>query len=224
MNKHLIALARALLSLTRDETRTDALEDITGTIDALTAKYGERLFLDLGPLFTSLLGEANKFNLGQMSTLWEQVLGVPYVDTPAMARTIAGMQKQNLGLIKGLSKTAVGEVKKALVENRGKPTKSIIEAIQERVDVSASKAALLARDQMLKLNGQLTEARHTSAGVTRYEWSTSGDERVRPMHRLLDGKEVDWNKPPKVSSDGRREHPGGDYQCRCVAVPIFDTD
>lgn len=224
MRKHLTGLAKALLALPLVEERSDALEDLTRSIAGVTAKYGERLTFDLQGLLKQLVGETNTFNLGQMTAMWQQVLGLPYVDSANIAKLILGYQKKNLGLIQSLTKAAVGEVKKALEDNRGKPTKTLVAAIQERVDVSVSKARLLARDQVLKLNGQLTENRHKEAGVTRYEWSTSGDERVRPYHWHLDGQVFDWKKPPVVSPDGRHEHPGGDYQCRCVAIPIFDTD
>ena len=93
--------------------------------------------------------------------------------------------------------------------------------IQADFDVTKSKADLLARDQVLKLNGQLTQLRQQNAGISEYDWSTSGDERVREIHGDLDGTRQSWDSPPIVSEDGRREHPGGDYQCRCVAIPVI---
>lgn len=224
VTKHLVALGNALVALPFDETRKDALTDLTTTIGGLTAKYGERMTQDLVGMFKQLLAQTNSFNLSQLTAIWQQVLGIPYIDTPGMLRLINGLQKQNLSLITSLTKFAVGELKKVLVEHRGKPTKVLARAIEEEIGVTASKASLLARDQVLKLHGQLTENRHKEAGITRYEWNTSGDERVRPEHRALDGRVFDWSKPPIVSLDGRHEHPGGDYQCRCVAIPIFDKD
>jgi len=92
--------------------------------------------------------------------------------------------------------------------------------LKERFGVSDSRAELIARDQILKLNGQINEARQTAAGVEEYEWSTSQDERVRDDHRDLDTTVHRWDTPPVTDQrTGATNHPGGDYQCRCVAKP-----
>jgi len=85
----------------------------------------------------------------------------------------------------------------------------------ERADVSVSRAELIARDQTLKLLGQINEERQTAAGVESYEWSTSNDERVRDEHQILEGTTQSWDSAPEPG------HPGEDFQCRCVAVPII---
>jgi len=79
-----------------------------------------------------------------------------------------------------------------------------------------SRAKLVARDQIATLNGQITQQRQTEAGVKRYRWSTSQDERVRPEHEALEGRIFDWNDPP---AEG---HPGEPINCRCVAIPVLD--
>lgn len=94
--------------------------------------------------------------------------------------------------------------------------------LEKCADVSTSRADLIARDQVLKMNGQITASRQQRAGITQYEWSTSQDERVRDTHAALEGTIQDWNNPPVVDEKtGRTAHPGGDYQCRCVAVAII---
>lgn len=86
--------------------------------------------------------------------------------------------------------------------------------LQERLGIEARRAELIARDQTLKLAGQLQQARQTQAGIRRYVWTTSEDERVRPDHAKLDGTVQSWDAPPIVDSrTGRRAHPGGDFQC-----------
>lgn len=53
------------------------------------------------------------------------------------------------------------------------------------------------------------------AGITdRYVWRTRRDERVRPSHRMNDGRIFSWSDPPATG------HPGDDYNCRCEAVPF----
>ena len=81
----------------------------------------------------------------------------------------------------------------------------------------------LTRDQNSKLIGQLNHVRQTEIGVEKYQWITSGDNRVRRQHVENaaggeDGKGIFyWNDPPP---DG---HPGAAVQCRCNAVPVFPS-
>lgn len=90
----------------------------------------------------------------------------------------------------------------------------------QRYGVSESRAQLIARDQTLKLNGRISAHRQQDAGIERYRWSTSRDERTRREHARLNGTVHRWSEPPSVGR-GRHAHPGQDIQCRCVAVPIL---
>lgn len=107
---------------------------------------------------------------------------------------------------------------------------AIAREIQEEYDLTKKKAKMIARDQMGTLSGQISQLQQTDAGVTRYKWSSSHDERVRDCHRGFNGKIFEWDKPPaewyETKSRGRvytgnYYHPGEAYQCRCVAIPIF---
>lgn len=80
-----------------------------------------------------------------------------------------------------------------------------------------ARAELIARDQTLKFNGQLAKARQVAAGVLKYTWVTSRDERVRATHKALDRRVFHWGEPTPIGYE-----PGQDYQCRCVAVPVLD--
>jgi len=103
-------------------------------------------------------------------------------------------------------------------ETTGKRWEELKASLLERGSVSESRAELIARDQTLKLNGAITKANQQAAGVDKYVWSTSRDERVRDTHAELDGKVFSWAAPPKPG------HPGQDYQCRCIAVPLLEDD
>ena len=89
--------------------------------------------------------------------------------------------------------------------------------LKRRVNNAEARSNLIARDQIAKYNTQLARARQTAVGISKYEWSTVGDERVRESHQRNNGKVFSWNNPPATG------HPGDDYQCRCVALPIFDA-
>lgn len=94
--------------------------------------------------------------------------------------------------------------------------------LQAKADVTESRANLISRDQTLKLAGNVTAVRQQNAGVTEYTWSTSLDERVRGGHQELEGTRQSWLVAPVVDEkSGRRAHPGQDFQCRCVALPVI---
>ncbi len=102
----------------------------------------------------------------------------------------------------------------------------------------------LARDQIGKLNGQISQAQQEDAGINMYLWDTAGDERVRgrpgghfpgavPSHWVMQGKLCRWNDATVYSKDGGKTwiprewnmpkaHPGQEIQCRCTSIPYFD--
>lgn len=153
----------------------------------------------------------------------ERVIGIPLDDTLPTA-TIQQFARDNVAKIQGLARSELDSVfdvvQKAQVQ--GLRVEQLRENIVERFGVSESYGALLARDQTLKLAGRVNQERQTQAGIMRYRWVSSRDERVRPEHRDLDGSEQSWAVPPVTSKDGRRNHPGQDYQCRCTATPVLD--
>ncbi len=133
--------------------------------------------------------------------------------------------ERNTDLIK-LEQRAQQEVRNVLADHPVGTARveDVRAALEERLGVVRSRAELIARDQTLKLYGQIQGERQTAAGIVEYTWSTSDDERVREDHAALDGTTQRWDTPPIVDKrTGRREHPGGDFQCRCSAVPRLDT-
>lgn len=98
--------------------------------------------------------------------------------------------------------------------------------------LSESKCRLLARDQIGKLQGLISQGQMTELGLSMYIWSTSGDERVRDSHKEMEGLLCNWNDSTVYSEDGGKTwidrpssavqmHPGQDIQCRCVALAFF---
>lgn len=123
------------------------------------------------------------------------------------------------------SKRLLGDMREIVYEGyrNGRPTTAILKEIQRTYSTNKKHARLIARDQMAKLNADLTQRQQTDAGVEEYEWSDSRDSRVRTRHRHLNGKTFRWDDPPVVDTKtGRRCHPGQDFQCRCIALPVFN--
>lgn len=135
--------------------------------------------------------------------------------------------ENNVGLIKTIPKESLEKMRGIVLDGylNGKTTTSIVKEIQRAYSVDRRHAQLLARNQIAKLNGLITQKQQEDAGVEEYTWSTSGDNRVRPSHVRLNGKRFRWDDPPVVDEKtGRRCHPGGDYECRCVALPVFNRN
>jgi len=124
---------------------------------------------------------------------------------------------ENVSLIKSLDKRFFDDIEQVVSESVkiGRSTEVTAKLLQERYQVSKSRAKLIARDQISKLNGLITQEKQQDLGIKKYEWATAGDERVRATHRRNDGKTFSWSKPPATG------HPGQDIQCRCVALPVF---
>lgn len=99
----------------------------------------------------------------------------------------------------------------------------IAKALKKSDDIARRHAAFIARDQLAKFNSSIHEAQARSIGDSKkYIWSTSQDERVRPLHARLEGKIFDYVKPPVTNEKGQHNNPGMDFQCRCVSLPIID--
>lgn len=166
--------------------------------------------------------KVDKYATGQVARVIRSVVKIP---TSALGSPLQEVHQQwalaNADLITSMNTRYLNGVSKMVEKavREGQTTRDLTKALQGRFQVARRHARLIARDQVSKLNGRITEARQTSLGVEYYRWSTSNDDRVRPTHVENDGKVFAWSSPPPETG-----HPGQDIQCRCVAIPIFDPD
>ena len=131
---------------------------------------------------------------------------------------------QNIELIHSINRRTLESIRYALSENiiRAVDRKILIEELADSImrmaEVNEKRAALIACDQVGKLNSQLVQLEQMNQGVDSYIWVTMGDSRVRPAHREREGKRFYWDSPP---SGG---HPGWAIRCRCTSLGCYDTD
>jgi SPP1 gp7 family putative phage head morphogenesis protein len=147
------------------------------------------------------------------------------LEPPAVQVALAAFRRENVDLITSIADRLLDDVREVVRESttRGTRVETLARQIRERYAVSDSRAELIARDQTLKANADLTRIRHEDAGVKRYRWSTSKDSRVRDEHAALEGRICEWsNPPPGAGPRGEPGHPGQWFQCRCVAIPILE--
>ena len=105
----------------------------------------------------------------------------------------------------------------------GGRAEGLVKVIQDNYGVSARKAKFLARQETALLMSKFQETRYRDLGIETYRWSTAHDSRVRHDHDLLNGKVFRFDSPPMTNKKtGARNNPGQDFNCRCVAIPVFE--
>ncbi|EET4485393.1 phage head morphogenesis protein [Escherichia coli] len=88
-------------------------------------------------------------------------------------------------------------------------------------DIAKSRADLIACTELGRATGALDQARALSIGSNGYIWRTAEDGDVRHSHREMEGKFVEWGKPPTL--DGMTGHAGELPNCRCYKEIVFPT-
>lgn len=186
------------------------------------------VYVGLGKIAESLL----EFSAKQWDKSAKSALGVEF---PVTAKwwpdAKSAWAEENYKLIKSLASDYIGKVnlQTEMAITNGWSSRQLAKEIMKLNGVKQKQATLIARDQIGKLNGQTTQARMESMGLNLYEWSTSGDERVRDSHKKLQGKICKWNDPSVYSEDEGKTwqqrpmswcqlHPGYDIQCRCTTL------
>lgn len=215
----------------RDDT-SDLIARVTAVFNKMAAEL-ERQTASFG-LYDKIEAMAKltrKLSIREWKRAVKNTLGVDLLDDYYTGELYRELMKQwvddNVSLIKTIPQDSLGRMKEIVTEGyqSGETTTAIVKKIQKAYSVDRRHAQLLARDQIAKLNSNIAQKQQRDAGVEEYIWSTSGDSRVRPGHARLNNKRFRWDDPPVVDEKtGRRCHPGEDYECRCVALAVFDRD
>lgn len=137
---------------------------------------------------------------------------------PDFDKLIATATKDVAARFKGTVESQIEKLEAILDDGFSMRHETLAKEIARQLDdVSESRAEFLARDAVLSINSKITTARMKSAGIARFAWTTSGDERVRDSHADLDGQIFSYDDPPVV--DGEPALPGEPPLCRCTAFP-----
>lgn len=137
---------------------------------------------------------------------------------------------QNSQLIKSLPSRYLEQVQNIVVGNmrNGMRPSYIEQQLVKEFGVSQRRAKLIARDQHSKIQGDMNRIRQTKSGLKYFRWLTSHDDRVRHAHNVAGNKVTkygkgvySWDDLPIV--DGVPTFPGQPIQCRCVSVPVLET-
>lgn len=180
--------------------------------------------------------EAMEFGEKEFSRILEKGI---HINLPTSAYWWEDMKKSwaedNYMLITSNAKNYVSKINtltEQAIVNGMSPAKLKEEIKKATEGLSDKHCKLLARDQMGKLNGQITEAQMTEIGLDLYVWSTAYDDRVRDSHAIMEGLLCRWDDASVCSYDNGKTwekrpagavelHPGQDIQCRCVALTFY---
>ena len=188
---------------------------------------------NLSPLVDAQGRRIGAWNAREMS----RVLGIDLTRRETgLGSFIESFRRTNVRLIRSIPSTELDQIEAILsrATAQGSRVEAVRREIEERFDVSRSRATLIARDQTLKANADVSQLRQQNAGVEHYFWISSLDERVRGRpggtweksesnHWRLHNTRQSWLVAPITNPKrGIRNHPGKDYQCRCIAAP--DTE
>lgn len=102
---------------------------------------------------------------------------------------------------------------------RGERPEQLYEMIMQTGGVAASRAKMIARTEIGRATGALTQARALAVGSEGYWWRIEGAG-TRPSHRKMKDKFVRWDNPPTL--DGMTGHAGCLPNCKCwseVQIP-----
>lgn len=146
------------------------------------------------------------------------------VDNAPVGQVMKSIVAEQIKYIKSLPIEAANRVydiqNKAIeaVVTGGRP-ESFAKEIAASGDVAKSRANLIARTEIGRATGTLDQARALSIGSNGYIWRTAEDGDVRHSHREMEGKFVEWVKPPTL--DGMTGHAGELPNCRCYKEIVF---
>lgn len=215
----------------RDRQDQSIAERIRQLVEATRSRAGEQFSdAEIEAMATEMAGQVNEKNRAAVSRAFKAALGVEiFANEPFVQTTMENFAAENVALIRSTNEEFLRQTQRTVFEGlrRGERHEVIAQSIlgtskdylnrTTRWTTAENRAKLIARDQINKLNGQLTQLRQENAGINKYIWRTVGDDRVRPEHADLEGKEFSWDSPPSIG------HPGEPINCRCYAEPIFEV-
>jgi len=182
-------------------------------------------------------GTVDRFNKDKLNKTYKALVGIDLaMDDPFITEMLNIFAEDNAELIINISDNVMSGIQTEITRGLRKGTRApqIAQKILGRVKdkegfksvfaKAETRAKLIARDQINKLNGDLNRQRQETVGVKKYIWRTSRDERVRDSHQL-EGEIFTWTGTKSESGKSKPRgglNPGEDFNCRCWAEPFFE--
>lgn len=188
--------------------------------------------LPQAPTGVELTEEVDKITSDLQEQLVESVstaegLPAPSPVPPGLPETLR--EKISVGTdraIKNFSLEATQQLRAKVQANLsgGGRTDRLAHVIESEFGVARRRARFIADQETSLLVSKFREERYRDLGSTDYVWDDSGDTKVRHDHHELNGRTFAWDAPPITDqATGAHNHPGEDFNCRCVARPRFNV-
>jgi SPP1 gp7 family putative phage head morphogenesis protein len=197
-------LKKIILSEFNKEVRKDALED-QRVFDVIRLRLTELKTPNVEALGKKVVKtEVKKFH---------GLIGIkPNVQTKA---DIDKFVEFNTLRIQSQDFRVVNKIQTILKGSLGRRHEDVAKDITYFLGVEEKKAKLIARDQILTLQANITRRAHERVGIVEYIWTTAGDQRVRESHEELNNTKQRYDNPPEEGN------PGDEINCRCIAFPVM---
>ena len=216
----------------------DVISDIDRILENLKLKFLSNLTYIVSDLFKTV-SSIDSFNIRSLINALKRLNLTPQI-LQSRAKATKDLMRiwviENTRLIKSINANLLDSVASDIYQavKNGESLTSLARDLQKTYNITASRAKLIAADQVAKLNGLLTKERKLSLGLINYVWATTKDERVRKSHKVLDGlvcsfeddtkfkKSIEdkrWFKRNSIGGDSH--HPGLAIRCRCTSYSIY---
>ena len=165
-------------------------------------KLRSPIFLGLGDIAENTFN----FNGKQYEKSVQSALGVSFPSDEAWWINARKMwQDTNYEIIRSDIKKHIADINSAT--EQAVVNGWSVKALREKIlaldhKMTKSRAAFIARDQIGKLNGTITQKRMQDIGLELYVWSGSSDERERESHVAMNNKLCRWDDATVYSDDG----------------------
>ena len=221
-----------LLGLARLPIHDSWSDDVMALFTSLKFKWSSPAFLgaskDIASIFVKAMNTQNSRRFSR-SVKTIGVTGIDiFGDSPKLQDILSASIADNTRLITTIPSQYLDQVQSIVMSNMrsGLRPSAIVKQLSEQFGISQRRAALIARDQTSKANGELSKQRQEDTGFKFFKWQTSDDVRVRDTHEKLENQDIGfgkgvykWDNPPK-NDKGVQIIPGSEINCRCVAIPV----
>lgn len=226
--------------------RDSWVDDILSAIRRVSSKFTTELFTaQASRIALRTISRADADNAEDFRDSVNKAVGIDITrvtQSPGMRNYLEASTAANVNLIKSIPGEYFQKVETLILDgmNGGLAPSTLARQIQEETGVAYRRAKFIARDQMAKINSDLTRKRQEEAGIEFYKSIDSGDIRVsgNPAGKYPNAKISCWGIARQdigcgpgvyLVSDGApwrgltglhpgKHHPG----CRCTAQAMIE--
>lgn len=206
---------------------TDAAPELSGVIVSVEAGIS-RLMVTLRLRLERWAANVEAAHRRKWASAVKQSTGldISAMIGPADMRAPLGtVIERNVALVSSVSSQAKDRISDAVFRGLAekKPAREVAAEIREAVAMGRRRSLGIASDQLSKVSETLNEERRTQAGISTWEWVSSGKLHARVDHASRNGKRYDDEatsgeyKPPE-------DRPGQLIHCGCTSRAVLSVD